>query len=66
MDYFVQEGHLFKGHWLCIPKGSFIENLIRELDNGGLVRHFCVDKTQDLVEEKYYWHGLPLDVEKWV
>ena len=22
LDYFIQEGYLFKGHHLCIPKGS--------------------------------------------
>ena len=22
LDYFIQEGYLFKGHQLCIPRGS--------------------------------------------
>ena len=54
LDYFIQEGFLFKNHQLCIPRGSMRDNLIRELHNGWLSGHFGMDKTKELLEEHYY------------
>ena len=45
LDYFLQEGLLFKRNQLCIPNCSMRENLIKEKHNGGLGEHFGVDKT---------------------
>eukprot|EP00253_Pinus_taeda_P009372 PITA_09372 len=47
LDYNLQEKLLFKGGQLCIPDYSMRENIIREKHNGGLVRHFGIDKTLD-------------------
>ena len=54
MDYFIQEGFLFKNHLLCIPRGSKRENIIRELHDEGMSGHFGIDKIKALVEESYY------------
>jgi hypothetical protein len=35
-EYMIQEGLLFKGNQLCIPKCSMRENLIKEKHSGGL------------------------------
>jgi hypothetical protein len=35
-EYMIQEGLLFKGNQLCIPKCSMRENLLKEKHNGGL------------------------------
>ena len=43
-DYFIQEGMLFKGIQLCIPRSSMRLNLIKEKHSGGLARHFGIDK----------------------
>jgi hypothetical protein len=43
-----------------------LENLIRELHNGGLSGHFAIDKTRALVEVHYYWPRMAKDVKKWV
>jgi hypothetical protein len=40
----IQDGLLFKGNQLCIPKCSMRENLLKEKDTGGLARHFGHDK----------------------
>ena len=64
--YFIQEEYVFKGRHLCVPQESMRESLIRDLHSGGLAGHFGIDKTGALVEERYYWLGLPTDVQKWV
>ena len=40
IDFVLQEGLLFKGSKLCIPKCSMRENLLKENHSGGLVGHF--------------------------
>jgi hypothetical protein len=43
--YMLQEGFLFKGIQLCIPKCSMREYMLQEKHSGGLARHFEKDKT---------------------
>ena len=40
LDYLIQDGMLFKGNQLCIPRSSMRENLIKEKHSGGMVEHF--------------------------
>ncbi|KAH9322743.1 hypothetical protein KI387_017382, partial [Taxus chinensis] len=61
-EYILHDGYLFKGCQLCIPVGFMRENIVKELDSGGLVGHFGKDKTIALVAEKYYWPKLKRDV----
>ena len=65
-EYFIQEGMLFKGIQLCIPRSSMRLNLIKEKHSGGLARHFGIDKTLSLLKEKYYWPQMYKDVQKFV
>ena len=58
LDFIIQEGILFKGSHLCIPRSSMRENLIKEKHSEGLARHFGRDKTIALVVENYYWPQL--------
>ena len=52
--FHVQEGFLFKGTQLCIPKCGFREPLIQELHGGALAGHFGVEKTCSMLKEHYY------------
>ena len=54
-NFILQEGFLFKGSQLCVPKGSIRENIIKEKHCGGLGGHFGLDNTLELVKRFYYW-----------
>lgn len=54
-DFFLQNGFLFKGSQLCVPRFSMRENLIKEKHSGSLGGHFGLDKTLDQVRRFYYW-----------
>ncbi|XP_074277528.1 uncharacterized protein LOC141601157 [Silene latifolia] len=51
----VQEGYLFKGNKLCVPKSSIRELLVREAHGGALAGHFGVNTTYDILGEHFYW-----------
>ena len=54
-DFILQEGFLFKGSQLCVPKESIRENITKEKHCGDLGGHFGLDKTLELVKRFYYW-----------
>lgn len=66
LDFIIQDGMLFKGSQLCIPRSFMRENLIKEKHSGGLARHFGRDKTIALVAKNYYYPQLQQDVKKFV
>ena len=65
-EYLIQEGMLFKGIQLFIPRSSMRLNLIKEKHFGGLAGHFGIDNTLSLVKDKYYWPQIYKDVQKFV
>jgi hypothetical protein len=65
-EYMIQEGLLFKGNQLCIPKCSMRDNLLKEKHSGGLVGHFGHDKTFAQLSSSYYWPGMRTKVIKFV
>jgi hypothetical protein len=62
----IQDGLLFRGNQLCIPKCSTRENLLKEKHSGGLVGHFGHDKTFSKMNGSYFWPGMRTDVKKFV
>ena len=54
LDYLIQDGLLFKGSQLCIPRSSMRENLIKEKHSGGMVGNFGRDKTISILREHYF------------
>ena len=56
---------LFKDKRLCIPKSSLCELLIREAHEGGLIGHFGVHKTVDILHEHFFWPKMKHDVNKY-
>jgi hypothetical protein len=65
-EYMIQEGLLFKGNQLCIPKCSMRDNLLKEKHSGGLAGHFGHDKTFAQLSSSYYWPGMRTEVIKFV
>lgn len=58
VDFLIQEGLLFKGGQLCIPKCSMRDNIIKEKHSGALSSHFILDNTLDLVRRNCCWPKL--------
>ena len=40
--------------------------MVKEKHSGGLAKHFRIDKTLNLLKEKYYWPQMYKDVQKFV
>jgi integrase-like protein/reverse transcriptase-like protein len=51
----IQEGFLFKGNRLCIPKLPLRTILVKEVHEGGLAGHFGIQKTLDMLAQNFYW-----------
>lgn len=64
-DKFYRHGRfLFCGRQLCVPTCSLRELLVRESHSGGLMGHFGMHKTLDILTEHFYWPNMRRDVEK--
>jgi hypothetical protein len=63
IEYMVQEGLLFRGNQLCIPRCSMRDNLLKEKHSGGLTGHLGHDKMFAQLSRLYYWPGIRTDVE---
>ena len=61
-SYTIQDGYLFKGNRLCVPKCSFKELLVREAHGGGLAGHFGINKTLEVLQEHFFWPKMIGDV----
>jgi hypothetical protein len=66
MEYMIQEGLLFKGNHLFIPKCSMRDKILKENHSGVLARHFIHDKTFSQLCSSYYWSGMRIEVIKFV
>jgi hypothetical protein len=64
--YLIQDGLLFKGCQLCIPKCSMRDNLLKKKHSGGLARHLGHEKTFAQLNSSYYWPGMRADMKKFV
>ena len=62
-DFLLQDGYLFKGMRLCIPKCETRELLIKEVHGGSLVGHYGQNKALIMLMGHYYWLGMSKDVQ---
>jgi hypothetical protein len=61
--FYLMDGFLFKENGLCVPDSSLCELLVREAHGGGLMGHFGVAKTLDVLHEHFYWPKMKRDVQ---
>nr|KAJ0203488.1 hypothetical protein LSAT_V11C500244810 [Lactuca sativa] len=61
-EFVIQDGFLFKGNRLCVPKHAIRELLIREAYGGGLAGHFGITKTLEVLKEHFFWPKMLGDV----
>ena len=57
-------GFSFRENKLCVPHSSLHELLVREAHGGGLMRHFGIAKTLDVLKEHFFWPHMKHDVER--
>ena len=62
--FYRHEGFLFREKRLCVPQCSMRELLLKESHSGGLMGHFGVTKTLDILTEHFYWPHMRRDVER--
>jgi len=60
--FYLMDGYLFKKNRLCVPASSLRELLVHEAHGGGLMGHFGVAKTLDVLHEHFYWPKMKRDV----
>src|SRR2546429_785845 len=63
-SFYRQDGFLFKGDKLCMPRCSMRELLVLEAHCGGLMGHFGIDKTLNILNEHFFWPNMKKDVSR--
>lgn len=64
--YVLNDGYLFRANKLCVPASSVRLLLLQEAHGGGLMGHFGIHKTEDVLATHFYWPKLRRDVERYV
>ncbi|KAH9781057.1 Endonuclease [Citrus sinensis] len=62
--FYRHDGSLFRENKLCVPHSSLRELLVREAHGGGLMGHFGIAKTLDVLKEHFFWPHMKRDVER--
>ncbi|KAD7117017.1 hypothetical protein E3N88_04285 [Mikania micrantha] len=62
--FVLNDGFLFKGNRLCVPRCSLRDAIILESHQGGLAGHFGRDKTLKQVQERFTWPKMQQDVTR--
>jgi len=60
--FFRHDGFLFKENKLCVSNCSLRELLVRKAHGVGLMGHFGITKTLDVLHEHFYWPNMKRDV----
>ena len=52
------DAYLFHSKQLCVPRCSLRLLLIKEAHEGGLMGHFGIAKTLDVLQEHFFWANM--------
>ena len=64
--FVVNDGFVFRANKLCIPASSLRLLLLQEANGGGLMGHFSVKKTEDVLATHFFWPKMRREVERFV
>ncbi|KAK1641612.1 hypothetical protein QYE76_059417, partial [Lolium multiflorum] len=64
--FVFNDGFVFRANKLCIPDSSVRLLLLQEAHGGGLMGHFGVKKTEDVLAAHFFWPRMRRDVERFV
>ncbi|KAA3449090.1 gag-pol polyprotein [Gossypium australe] len=64
--FHIQDGFLFRANKLCVPASSVRLLLLQEAHGGGLMGHFGVYKTHEVLAAHFFWPRMRRDVERLV
>jgi hypothetical protein len=64
--FVLTNGFVFRANKLCIPASSVRMLLLQEAHGGGLMGHFGVKKTEDILADHFFWPKMRRDVERFV
>jgi hypothetical protein len=62
----LQDGLLYHANKLCVPASSVRLLVLQEAHGGGLMGHFGVKKTDDVLAAHFFWSKMRRDVECYV
>ena len=62
--FYRLDGYMFRENKLCVPNSSMHELLVCEVHGGGLMGHFGVRKTLDVLHEHFFAPKMKCDVER--
>jgi hypothetical protein len=64
--FVVNDGFVFRANKLCIPPSSMCMLLLQEVHDGGLMGHFGVKKTEDILANHFFWPKMRRDMDRFV
>ena len=64
--FVLNDGFVFRANKLCIPTSTIRLLLLHEAHGGGLMGHFGVKKTEDVLATHFFWPKMRRDVERFV
>src|SRR6266540_570411 len=64
--FLLRDGLLYRANKLCVPASSVRLLLLQEAHGGGLMEHFGVKKTEDVLAVHFFWPRMRRDVERYV
>ena len=62
--FYRLDEYLFRENRLCVPNSSMCELLVHEVHEGGLMGHFGVRKTLDVLHEHFFGPKMKCDMER--
>ncbi|XP_024310338.1 uncharacterized protein LOC112268650, partial [Brachypodium distachyon] len=64
--FVINDGFVFRANKLSIPDSSVRLLLLQEAHGGGLMGHFGVKKTEDVLADHFFWPRMRRDVERFI